>query len=154
MRISAKADYAIRALVELASEHAAGPVKGEHLARRQDIPARFLLGILTELKHAHLVRSTRGAEGGFSLARDAAEITLADVIRVIDGPLYNVRDSSLDALEYPGSAAPLRDVWMAVRSSLRSVLEAVTIADLAGGSLPPAVQRMADDYRATARPGR
>lgn len=148
MRISAKVDYALRAMAQLAVEPGGGPVKADHIAREQDIPVHFLLGILNDLKRARLVRSQRGAEGGYSLARPPADITLADVIRAIDGPLANVHDTSLSALSYRGPAAPLVEVWMAVRTALRSVLERVTLADLAAGHLPPDVEAMAEAYRA------
>lgn len=151
MRISAKVDYALRAMAQLAAEATGGPVKAEHVAREQDIPVTFLLGILNDLKRARLVRSQRGTEGGYALARPAAEISLADVIRAIDGPLANVHDTSLSALAYRGPAAPLVEVWMAVRTALRSVLERVTLADLAAGRLPPEVAAMAEEYRADER---
>jgi Rrf2 family protein len=151
VRISAKVDYALRAMAQLAAEATGGPVKAEHVAREQDIPVTFLLGILNDLKRARLVRSQRGTEGGYALARPAAEISLADVIRAIDGPLANVHDTSLSALAYRGPAAPLVEVWMAVRTALRSVLERVTLADLAAGRLPPEVAAMAEEYRADER---
>ena len=119
MRISAKSDYAVRAMAELAAGGEHGAVKAEQIALAQDIPLNFLLGILRELRNAHLVRSQRGREGGYVLSRPSTEITLADVIRAVDGPLANVRDLSLTDLSYPGAAESLRDVWMAVRGSLR-----------------------------------
>jgi Rrf2 family protein len=143
VRISAKSDYAIRAMAELAAGQSATAVKAEHIADTQGIPLNFLLGILRELRNAHLVRSVRGRDGGYLLSRPAKEISLADVIRAVDGPLANVRDLSLSQLSYPGAAAPLRDVWMAVRGSLREVLENVTVADLASGRLPRSVQTLA-----------
>jgi Rrf2 family protein len=144
MRISAKADYAVRAAVELAS---AGdqPVKGERLAEAQGIPLQFLEHILLELKHARLVRARRGARGGYWLARDPDEITLADVFRAVEGPLANVQDEAPEAKSYPGRAEPLRDVWIAVRASLRRVLEQVTIADLRDGNIPAEVLEMTHD---------
>ncbi len=151
VRISLKTDYAVRAMAQLTAEAGNEPVKAEHIAREQDIPLKFLLGILNELRRSHLVRSQRGAEGGYSLRRPPEEITLADVIRAVDGPLANVHDSSLADLVYSGPAAALKDVWMAVRSSLRSVLETVTLADLAAGTLPESVQSLAAEYRAWAR---
>lgn len=155
MRLSAKSDYALRAMAELGAhtaEHAqnADPdhaMKAEDIAASQEIPLRFLLGILNELRRARLVTSQRGIQGGYALARPASEITLADVIRAIDGPLVSVHDESVSTLRYPGPAAGLRDVWMAVRSSLRSVLEVVSIADLASGDLPPTVRRQVEDYQ-------
>jgi Rrf2 family protein len=148
MRISAKAEYAVRALAQLAADGADGPVKAEHVATEQEIPLKFLLGILRELRQARLVRSTRGPEGGYELYRPATEITLADVIRAVDGPLASVRDLSLSDLTYPG---PLAEVWMAVRGSLRSVLEAITLADLVEDKLPKHVRKLAADYRADNR---
>ncbi|MGZ5307986.1 MAG: RrF2 family transcriptional regulator [Solirubrobacterales bacterium] len=135
MRISAKADYALRAAVELA---AAGeePVKGEALAESQGIPLQFLEHILLELKHARIVRARRGAKGGYWLAKPAEEVTLADVIRAVEGPLANIQDMAPEQTEYPGHAERLRDVWVAVRASLRRVLESVTLADLRDGELP------------------
>ena len=150
MRLSAKADYALRASVELAAA-GDGPVKAEAIARKQSIPLRFLEHILLDLKHAGLVSSQRGAEGGYWLAQPPAEITLADVIRAVEGPLANVRGISPDALEYQGSAAKLRDVWVALRASVRSVLEQVTLADVARGELPPLVAELTVDADAWAR---
>ena len=125
VKVSAKSDYAVRALLELA-QAGDGPVKGEQLAQSQDIPLKFLENILGDLRHAGLVRSQRGAEGGYWLARPADEITLAEIIRAVEGPLANVRGVRPDAITYQGAAEPLKDVWIAVRASLRSVLEAVT----------------------------
>ena len=142
MRVSAKADYAVRAMIELAASEAGEPVKGERVAQAQSIPVRFLENILSDLRQAGLVRSQRGAEGGYWLARPAAEITVADVIRAVEGPLANVRGVRPDDVEYAGSAARLRDVWIALRANLRAVLETVTLADLAKGELPPAVERL------------
>src|SRR6266704_1988640 len=126
MRISAKADYAVRATAELAAAAAdgKGPIKGDQIARAQGIPLKFLLNILVELKHARIVQSQRGAEGGYRLARPPNEITVADVIRAVEGPLANVHESRPEALEYPGPAEPLRDIWLAVRANRRAVLEA------------------------------
>jgi Rrf2 family protein len=148
VRISAKSDYAIRAMAELAVAAADGAVKAEQIAGAQDIPLNFLLGILRELRNSHLVRSQRGRDGGYLLSRPANEIALADVIRAVDGPLANVRDLSLTELSYPGAAASLRDVWMAVRGSLREVLENVTVADLASGRLPKNVRSLAERHQA------
>jgi Rrf2 family protein len=144
MRISAKADYAVRAAVELA---AAGeePVKGERLAEAQDIPLQFLEHILLELKHARLVRARRGARGGYWLAKPPDEITLADVFRAVEGPLANVQDEAPEAKSYPGRAEPLRDVWIAVRASLRRVLEQVTVEDLRDGKIPDRVLELTRD---------
>ncbi|MET9954855.1 Rrf2 family transcriptional regulator [Streptomyces sp. NPDC006339] len=146
MRISARTDYAIRAMAELARSPER-PLKSEDIAGRQDIPVRFLFVVLSELRQARLVASVRGPEGGYSLTRPPAEITLADVIRAMDGPLVSVRDLKLTSLEYQGAAAPLPDVWRAVRTSLRQVLESTTLADLASGELPDLVRDRARAYR-------
>jgi Rrf2 family protein len=139
VRVSAKADYAIRAAVELAAA-GGGPLKGDRIAQAQAIPIKFLENIMVDLRNAGIVRSQRGAEGGYWLARPADEIDLAAVIRAVDGPLASVRGTRSEELAYEGSAEPLRDVWIAVRASLRAVLESVTLADVAGGELPEAVR--------------
>jgi Rrf2 family protein len=144
VRVSAKADYAIRAAVELAAA-GDGPTKGERIAQAQSIPPNFLENILVDLRNAGLVASRRGADGGYWLARPADEISLADVIRAVDGPLANVRGLRSEQVEYAGSAEPLRDVWVAVRASLRAVLENVTLADVANGELPEQVRDLAAD---------
>jgi Rrf2 family protein len=144
VRVSAKADYAIRAAVELAAA-GDGPTKGERIAQAQSIPPNFLENILVDLRNAGLVASRRGADGGYWLARPADEISLADVIRAVDGPLANVRGVRSEQVEYTGSAERLRDVWVAVRASLRGVLEHVTLADLASGELPAPVEALAAD---------
>lgn len=144
MRVSAKADYAIRAAVELAAA-ADGPVKGERIAAAQEIPPHFLENILGDLRNAGIVASRRGADGGYWLARSAEEVSLADVIRAVDGPLANVRGVRSDQLVYEGSAKALADVWIAVRASLRGVLEHVTLADVARSELPDHVRQLAAD---------
>ncbi len=144
MRVSAKADYAIRAAVELAAA-GDGPVKGDRIAQAQEIPVNFLENIMGDLRNAGLVASRRGAEGGYWLARPATEITLAQVIRAVDGPLANVRGIRSEQVSYQGSSERLRDVWVAVRASLRAVLEQVTLADLARGELPASVEALAAD---------
>ena len=145
MRVSAKTDYALRAAVELAAAPEGVPVKGEKLSTSQSIPLRFLENILLQLRHAGIVESRRGAEGGYRLARPAAEITLADVIRAIDGPLAGVSGQRPETLDFKGRSEPLRDVWVAVRANLRAVLETVTLADLITGELPdPVAQLIAD----------
>jgi Rrf2 family protein len=148
VRISAKSDYAIRAMAELAVGGEHGAVKAEQISIAQDIPLNFLLGILRELRNSHLVRSQRGRDGGYVLSRPASQIALADVIRAVDGPLANVRDLSLTELSYPGPAEALREVWMAVRGSLREVLENVTVADLAANRLPKSVKTLAARHQA------
>lgn len=142
-----KVDYGLRAMAQLALDANNHPAKAEHLAAAQDIPFRFLVGILNELKRARLVKSQRGADGGYELARSPHEISLADVIRAIDGPLANVHDTTITDLSYRGPAAPLREVWMALRTNLRDVLETVTLADLAGGTLPDEIRILAERYR-------
>src|SRR5690242_5181408 len=144
MRVSAKADYAIRAAVELAAA-GDGPVKGDRIAHAQSIPPNFLENILGDLRNAGIVASRRGADGGYWLARPAEDVSLADVIRAVDGPLANVRGVRSDQLSYEGSAAALAEVWIAVRASLRGVLEHVSLADVARGALPDHVRQLADD---------
>ena len=144
MRVSAKADYAIRALVELAAA-SPGPVKGERVAEAQGIPIRFLENILLDLRKAGLVASQRGSDGGYWLARPARDVTLAEVIRAVDGPLASVRGSRAEELAYAGRSAPLQEVWVAVRASLRRVLESVTLADVASGDLPDVVGALTAD---------
>jgi Rrf2 family protein len=148
VRISAKVDYALKAAAELAAAEGAGPVKGDQIARAQEIPPKFLENILLELRHAGLVQSQRGAEGGYWLARPAAEITMADVIRAVEGPLANVRGIRPEAVEYRGPAEPLRQVWVAVRASLRGVLESVTLADVARDELPASLSKLLADPEA------
>jgi Rrf2 family protein len=144
MRISAKADYAVRAAVELATR-GDGPSKGELIADAQDIPLKFLENILGELKHAGLVRSQRGTEGGYWLGRPPEEITIADVIRAVEGPLASVRGESPESLGYSGSAEPLLKLWVAVRANLREVLESVTLADVAADKLPGLIEEITRD---------
>ncbi|HTK43730.1 MAG TPA: Rrf2 family transcriptional regulator [Patescibacteria group bacterium] len=151
MRVSARADYAIRALVELAAAGPDRPVRADAIARNQAIPSKYLENLLVDLRRARLVASQRGARGGYRLARAASAIALADVIRAIDGPLTGVRDDAPEDVTYPGVAAPLRDVWVALRASMRSVLEAVTLADIATGRLPAVVRRRLQDPGAWSR---
>jgi Rrf2 family protein len=145
MRVSAKTDYALRAAVELAAAPEGTPVKGERLATSQSIPLRFLENILLQLRHAGIVESRRGAEGGYRLARPAAEISLADVIRAIDGPLAGVSGQRPETLDFKGRSEPLREVWVAVRASLRGVLENVTLADVAANELPDNVRELTSE---------
>lgn len=147
MNVSAKVDYGIRALVALAAA-GGGPLKAEALASGQEIPLNFLENILGDLRRAGLVAAQRGQEGGYRLARAASEITLADVIRPLDGPLAAVRGVRPEALSYGEPAQHVQDVWVAVRASLRSVLESVTLADVAGGRLPRRVTKLLDDPEA------
>jgi Rrf2 family protein len=148
MRISAKADYAVRAALELAASPEGQPVKGERLAEAQNIPLQFLEHILLELKHARLIQARRGAKGGYWLARDPAEITVADVIRAVEGPLANIHEHAPEELHYGGPAEKLRDVWVAVRAGLRAVLENVTLADLAAKNLPWRIDAILNDPEA------
>ncbi len=150
MRITAKADYAVRATLELAGAPDGEPVKGERLADAQKIPLQFLEHILLDLKHHELVKAKRGIRGGYWLARKPDEITVADVIRAVEGPLANIHDISPEATEYPGNAEHLRDVWVAVRANLRAVLESVTLADVRNGELPPAITKLLADEGAWA----
>ena len=148
MRVSAKADYALRACVELAAVEGAGAVKGERIAQAQGIPLKFLENILGDLRHAGLVRSQRGADGGYWLNRPADEISVADIIRAVEGPLASVRGQRPEDIAYAGPAEPLSKVWIAVRASLRSVAEHVTLADIASGELPEHVATLASDPEA------
>lgn len=147
MRISARADYAVRAAAELAAADQETPVRAETLASSQDIPYRFLEGILSDLRRDGIVISQRGAGGGYRLALPADQVTIADVIRAVDGPLVFVRGSRPSDLEYQGPAAPLLQVWVALRASVRTVLEQVTLAALVKDGLPDEVRDLvrADD---------
>jgi Rrf2 family protein len=145
MRVSAKADYAVRAALELAAAGDGGPLKGERIAEAQGIPLKFLENILIELRHDGLVRSQRGPEGGYWLGRPADQIAVAEVIRAVEGPLASVRGEAPEGLEYSGSAKDLQTVWVALRANLRQVLEQVTLADVVAGELPRGVAALADD---------
>ena len=129
MRVSAKVDYALRALTELAASPP-GVVKAERLASAQQIPLKFLENILLELRRSEIVASQRGAEGGYRLAKPAAYINLAAVIRAVEGPIATVRGARPEDTEYAGAAAGLRDVWIDLRTSMRGVLETTSLADL------------------------
>jgi Rrf2 family protein len=148
MRLSAKADYAVRAAVELAAASEDGPVKGEAIAAAQGISLKFLENILAELRRAGIVGSRRGSEGGYWLARPAAEISVADVMRAVEGPLASVRGEAPERVEYAGAAEALPRVWIALRGGLRMVLERVTLADIVAGELPPEVERLVEDPEA------
>jgi Rrf2 family protein len=139
VRVTAKADYAVRAAVELAAGSSEAPRKVDDVARAQGIPLSFLENILTQLRSAGVVRSQRGPEGGYWLAHPASEVTLADVIRAVEGPLVGVRGQRPEEVAYDGSAASLQQVWVALRANLRKVLERVTVADVAAGKLPKEV---------------
>jgi Rrf2 family protein len=152
MRVSAKVDYAVRAAVQLAAAEPAGPVKGEAIAAAQDIPLNFLENILATLRKAGIVASRRGTDGGYWLARAADEITVAEIVRAVDGPLAAVRGVRPSELTFPPPADPLRDVWVAVRAALRSVLDQVTLADVVTGDLPDAVRSLTASPRAWESP--
>jgi Rrf2 family protein len=145
VRVSAKADYAVRAMVELAASGSSEgkPAKGEVVAMAQGVPMRFLENILGELRVHGLVQRRRGTEGGYWLARPADDITLAEVIRAVEGPLATVRGEAADELDYAGAAKPLQEVWLALRANIRQVLESVTLADVVEGRLPEPIGRLA-----------
>ena len=145
MRVSAKADYAVRAALELAAAPNGGPLKGERIAAAQAIPLKFLENILIQLRHENLVRSQRGPEGGYWLARPAEEIAIAQVMRAVEGPLAAVRGEPPEQLQYSGAAETLQTVWVALRANLREVLEQVTLADVVSGKLPASVASLAAD---------
>jgi Rrf2 family protein len=147
MRLSARVDYALRAAAELAAA-TESPVTSEQLARAQAIPGKFLEHILNQLRRAGLVRSQRGPVGGYWLARPPAEISLADIIRAVDGPLLGVRGERPEHVDYSGAARPLQEVWIALRASERSILETVTLGHVVDGQLPAAVQQLTEDERA------
>jgi Rrf2 family protein len=141
MRLSARADYALRAAIELAAAPD-GHVTAEQLAHAQSIPGKFLETILTQLRRTGLVRSQRGPDGGFWLARPANEISLADIIRAIDGQLLGVRGERPENITYPGAAEPLQRVWIALRANERAILETVTLGDIVSGELPDVVKSL------------
>ena len=144
MRISAKEDYAVRATLELAIADG-GPLKREQISQAQEIPIAFLQNILMELRHAEIVEAQRGRDGGFRLARPATEITIADIVRAVSGPLATIRGARPTAIEYKESAEPLREVWVALRTNIRAILEHVTLADLAAHRLPTPIKKIAAD---------
>jgi len=146
MRVTAKSDYALRALIEIARRGGAGPVSAEEIGRLQDIPHGFLQAILADLRRAGVLVAQRGQSGGWRMAKDAEQVTVADVIRAVDGPLVSIYGLRPEAVEYNDSAAVLQYVWIASRHSLRDVLEKVTVRQLADGKLPRAVSsRTSDD---------
>jgi Rrf2 family protein len=154
VRISHKVDYGVRAtaaLARAAEERPGVPLKRETLAAQEGIPGKFLDDILRLLRNSGLVRSHRGPEGGWTLGRPAADITVADVIRVLEGPLASVRGLRPDQLPDDGVEEPMVSLWVAVRTSLRSVLEQVTLADLASGKLPKKVAKLVDGEDAWAK---
>jgi Rrf2 family protein len=148
VRLSARVDYALRAVAELGAVGQPAPLASERIAKAQEIPPKFLESILLQLRRGGIVHAQRGPEGGYRLARPAAEITLADVIRVIDGPLAHVRGQRPEALGYHGAARALQEVWIALRANERQILEQVTVADVAADRLPERVRELAADPRA------
>jgi Rrf2 family protein len=144
VRLSAKVDYAVRAAAELAAAPE-GPVKGETIAAAQGISLKFLESILSELRRTGIVASRRGTDGGYWLAKPADEISVADVMRAVEGPLASVRGEAPERVSYNGAAEALPRVWIALRSNLRAVLEHVTLADIVAGKLPPDIERLAAD---------
>ena len=151
MKVSAKADYAVRAALELAATDDSRPLKREQISAAQKIPSKFLETIMLELKHAGIVKSTRGAEGGYALARPADDISVADVIRAVEGPLASVRGESPEELDYASAAEQLQQVWVALRANIRGVLETVTLADIVNDRLPKKVLRLTEEPGAWAR---
>ena len=147
MRISAKVDYAVRAAIELAAV-GSEPIKGEAIAEAQDIPLKFLENILGELKHTGIVSSRRGAQGGYWLAKDADDVSLADIVRAVEGPLATVRGQGPESLTYRGEAEPLQKVWIALRANIREVMEDTSLADVVGGKLPSEVRELSEPAEA------
>lgn len=145
MRITARADYALRAVIELAAHDGEGPTSAVDIAQAQQIPKQFLDLILRDLRRAGLISSQRGTTGGFRLARDASDISLADVIRAVDGPLATVRGEAPQNLRYEGTAVALQLVWITLRAEIRALLENVTVEDVATSSLPEGILRVTDD---------
>jgi Rrf2 family protein len=143
VRVSAKTDYAVRALLEL-TVAGDGPVKGERLAEAQAIPLKFLENILTDLRHAGIIRAQRGAEGGYWLARDPSSVTVGEIIRAVDGPLASVRGEAPEDVAYEGAAENLRTVWVALRASMRSVVDEITLEDVVNDRLPSQVRRLTE----------
>ncbi|POM24407.1 HTH-type transcriptional regulator CymR [Actinomadura rubteroloni] len=151
MRLSARVDYALRAAAEL-SVAGDRPVTAVQLAEAQQIPPKFLENILGQLRRSGLVRSQRGPEGGYWLARPAGDIKLADIIRAIDGPLLGVRGERPEHVGYQGPARSLQEVWIALRASERGILETVSLQHIAEGRLPDAVQKLTEDPAAWESP--
>ncbi len=154
MRISAKVDYAVRACAELSVRsptRASGLTKGEQLGDVQDIPTRYLENILAELRRAGIVQSQRGSDGGYWLARPADKVSIADIIRAVEGPLADVRGEPPENLEYQGAATALERVWMATRAAVRAVLETTTLANITSSELAPEVEALLEDPGAQTR---
>ena len=151
MRVSAKVDYAVRAALELAAVADRAPMKGERIADRQNVPLKFVENILAELRRAGIVGSQRGAEGGYWLAKDADDVSIADIVRAVEGPLADVHGTPPEKLKFTGAAKSMKEVWVAARAGLRSVLEVVTLADVVDGDLPPIVAELVSSKGAWAR---
>ncbi len=145
MRVSAKSDYALRALIEMAGRDDGTPISAEELGRLQDIPHGFLQAILADLRRAGVVVSQRGQSGGWRLSRPADQVSVADVIRAVDGPLVSVYGLRPESVTYNERAEVLQHVWIAARHSLRDVFERVTIGHLAERKLPAEVTRRTSD---------
>ncbi|MFJ3880154.1 RrF2 family transcriptional regulator [Streptomyces sp. NPDC090077] len=152
MRISARADYAVRAALQLAASQDDGPLKAEAIADAQDIPHKFLEGILNDMRRGGLVLSQRGGNGGYRLARPARSISIADVIRVVDGPLVSVRGVRPPDLSYTGPAESLLPLWIALRANVREILDGVSLADVASSDLPASVSALAESPGAWTNP--
>ncbi|WP_328929839.1 Rrf2 family transcriptional regulator [Streptomyces sp. NBC_00190] len=152
MRISARADYAVRAALQLAASQGDGPVKAEAIADAQDIPHKFLEGILNDMRRGGLVLSQRGGNGGYRLAKPAQSISIADVIRIVDGPLVSVRGVRPPDLSYTGPAESLLPLWIALRANVREILDGVSLADVASSALPSGVSALADTPGAWSNP--
>jgi Rrf2 family protein len=148
MHVTAKADYAVRAVIELANSGPSSPRKVDHIAQAQSIPVSFLENILTQLRSAGIVRSQRGPEGGYWLAHPAKDVSLAQVIRAVEGPLVGIRGQRPEEVEYVGASEPLQQVWIALRANLRKVLENVSVADVAAGKLPANVRALTREEQA------
>jgi Rrf2 family protein len=147
MHISARGDYAVRAAVALAAAHP-GTVSAQAVAAEQDMPRKFLETILADLRRAGLVNSTRGVDGGYTLARPPGEIKVGDVLRAVDGPLAAVRGLRPEQASYTGTAVHLQDLWIAVRASVRRVLDEVSLAEVVKGRLPAHVRKLISDSAA------
>lgn len=145
VQISAKADYAVRALLVMAADPEGKPIKGETIAKMQGMPVKFVENTLVELRRTGLVASQRGTAGGFKLGKPASRITVADIVRAVDGPLAQVRGERPEETAYEGPAEHLQKVWIAVRASLRSVLEHVTLADIVTGKIPRRILKLTED---------
>jgi Rrf2 family protein len=150
VKVTAKADYAVRAVLQLATVDE-GLVKGERIAQAQGIPLKFLENILIDLRHGGIVHAQRGAEGGYRLARDPADVTVGEVIRAVEGPLASVRGEPPESVSYDGAAKHLQEVWIAVRASLRTVLDDLTLAEVVAGRLPRRVRELTEQPDAWAR---